>query len=84
MDGVQIIPTTLVTAGTYLVGDFSKASVLYKQGVTIEIGYNADNFVKNFKTIRAELRAVCAVENNDRTAFVKGTFATDKAALETA
>lgn len=81
MDGVQIIPTTLVTAGTYLVGDFSKASVLYKQGVTIEIGYNADNFVKNFKTIRAELRAVCAVENNDRTAFVKGTFATDIAAI---
>ena len=84
MDGVPIIPTTLVTKDTYLVGNFSKASVLYKQGVTIEIGYNSDNFVKNFKTIRAELRAVCAVENNERTAFVKGTFSTDKAALETA
>lgn len=81
MDGVPLVPTTLVTAGEYLIGDFTKASLLFKQGVTIEIGYNADNFVKNFKSIRAELRAVCAVENNERSAFVKGVFATDITAI---
>ena len=83
LDGTPIIPTTLVTQGDYLVGDFSKASVLTKQSVSIEVGYNADNFVKNYKTIRAEWRGVTFVKNNDRTAFVKGDFATDKAALET-
>lgn len=83
MDGVSIIPSTLVTQGTYLIGDFTKSFVLQKQGVSIEIGYNADNFVKNYKTVRAEWRGVTFVKNNDRTAFVKGTFATDKAALET-
>ena len=62
---------------------FLKASVLTKQSVSIEVGYNADNFVKNYKTIRAEWRGVTFVKNNDRTAFVKGDFATDKAALET-
>jgi HK97 family phage major capsid protein len=83
LDGIPIIESTVVTAGTYLIGDFTKANVLTKQGITIEIGYNADNFVKNYKTIRAEWRGVCYVKNNDRTAFVKGTFATDKASLET-
>ena len=84
LDGTPIIPTTLVTAGEYLIGDFTKSFVLNKQAIAIEIGYNADNFVKNYKTIRAEWRGVTFVKNNDRTAFVKGVFATDKAVLETA
>ena len=82
-DGVPIVKTTLVTEGEFLMGDFTKASVDFKKGITIEIGYNADNFVKNFKTIRGEARAVAYVEHNDRTAFVKGVFATAKAALTT-
>jgi HK97 family phage major capsid protein len=83
LDGIRIIPTTLVTQDEYLIGDFSKAFMLQKQAVSIEIGYNADNFVKNFKTIRAEWRGVIYVKNNDRTAFVTGDFTTDKAAIET-
>jgi len=81
MDGIPMIPTTLVTSGEYLIGDFTKSFVLTKQGVTLEIGLNADNFVKNFKTVRAEWRGVTFVKNNDRTAFVKGVFATDIAAI---
>jgi HK97 family phage major capsid protein len=83
LDGVAIIPTTLVSVGTFLIGDFSKAFLYEKQAPSIEIGLNADDFVKNFKTIRAEWRGAVVVKNNDRTAFVKGTFATAKAALET-
>ena len=82
-DGIPVVKTTLVTQGDFLMGDFTKASVDFKQGVTIEVGFNADNFVKNYKTVRAEVRAVCYVENNDRTAFIKGTFSVAKAALET-
>ena len=83
LNGINIYPSTLVTQGTFLVGDFTKAYVLTKDDLTIEIGYNADNFVKNYKTIRAEWRGVTYVKHNDRTAFVKGTFATAAAALET-
>jgi HK97 family phage major capsid protein len=83
-DGVPVVKSTMVTAGEFLMGDFTKANVDYKKGFTVEIGYNADNFVKNFKTIRGEVRAVCYVEHNDRTSFVSGVFATAKAALETA
>jgi hypothetical protein len=82
-DGVPVVKSTMVPAGEFLMGDFTKANVDYKKGFTVEIGYNADNFVKNFKTIRGEVRAVCYVEHNDRPCFVKGDFATAKAALET-
>ena len=81
LDGIPIIPTTLVTIDKYLIGDFTKSFVLTKQGVTIEIGLNADNFVKNFKTVRAEWRGVTFVKNNDRSAFVTGDFSTDIAAI---
>jgi len=83
LDGVPIVETTLVEAGQYLIGDFTKAHIRTKSGVSIDVGYTGDNFIKNFKTIRAEWRGVVYVKNNDRTAFVKGSFAADKAALET-
>jgi hypothetical protein len=71
----------MVPAGDFLMGDFTKANVDFKKGFTVEIGLNADNFVKNYKTIRGEVRAVCYVENNDRTSFVTGTFSTAITAL---
>lgn len=84
LDGVPIIETTLVTQGTYLVGDFSLATLYSKEEMNIQIGLDADDFTKNLRTIIAEYRGAMVVKNNDRTAFVTGTFATDKAALETA
>jgi HK97 family phage major capsid protein len=83
MDGTPIVPTTLVTAGTFLIGDMSRAYLFEKGGLSVEIGYNDDDFAKNFRTIRAEWRGATVVKNNDRTAFVKGTFSTAITALET-
>lgn len=83
IDGVPIIETTLVTAGTYLVGDFTKAYLLDRMAPTVQIGLDQDDFTKNFRTLLAEWRGVSYVMNNDRSAFVAGTFATDAAALET-
>jgi len=84
LDGVPIIETTLVTAGQYLIGDFSLAGLYEKEGINIQMGLDADDFTKNLRTIIAEWRGALVVKNNDRTAFVKGVFATDMAALETA
>lgn len=83
ISGVPIIETTLVTAGQYLVGDFSKALLVQKGGLRVEIGLDADDFTKNLRTILAEWRGLVVVKNNDRTAFIAGTFAADKTALET-
>ena len=82
-DGVPVVKSTMVPAGDFLMGDFTKANLDFKKSFSVEIGHNADNFVKNFKTIRGEVRAVCYVEHNDRTCFVTGNFTTAKAALET-
>lgn len=84
LDGIPIIETTLVTAGQYLIGNFDLATLYEKEGLNIQMGLDADDFTKNLRTIIAEWRGALVVKNNDRTAFVKGVFATDMAALETA
>ena len=81
LDGVPMIATTLVTAGTYLVGNFNLATLYSKESVMINMGLDADDWTKNLRTILAEWRGALVVKNNNRTAFVKGTFATDITAL---
>jgi HK97 family phage major capsid protein len=81
LDGTPIIKTTLVTAGTYLVGDFSRALLIEKGGLQINIGLDGNDWTKNMRTILAEWRGAMVVKNNDRTAFVTGTFATDIASI---
>ena len=84
IEGVPMIGSTLVTAGTYLVGNFNLSVLYQKQGVMINIGLDGNDWTKNMRTIIAEWRGALVTKNNNRTAFVKGTFATDIAALETA
>jgi HK97 family phage major capsid protein len=84
LDGIPIVKTTLVTAGTYLVGVFNMATLYDKGSISFEMGLDSNDFTKNLRTIIAEYRGAMVVKNNNRTAFVKGTFSTDKAALETA
>jgi hypothetical protein len=80
--GLPVIETFLVEAGEFVVGDFTKFNIAQKKGLTIEVGYNGDDFVENFKTIRCEWRGVVYVKHNDRTAFVTGDFATAITALQ--
>lgn len=84
LDGVPIIKTTLVTADTYLVGAFNMATLYDMGSISIQMGLDGNDWTKNLRTIIAEYRGAMVVKNNDRTAFVKGTFSTDIAALETA
>ena len=83
VDGIPIIETTLVTAGEYLIGNFSMATVYDKGSVSIEVGRDSDDFTKNLVTILAEWRGLTLVPTNKRSAFVQGVIATDAAALET-
>lgn len=83
LDGIPIIPSTLVTQDEYLIGYFPMATVYDKGALSIEVGRDSDDFTKNLVTILAEWRGLVVVKNNDRTAFVAGTISTDAAALET-
>jgi len=83
LDGTPIIENNNMAVGDFLVGDFSKAIIAQKSGIMVEIGLDGNDFTKNMRTILAEWRGQLFIQQNDRTAFVTGTFATTNAALET-
>jgi len=72
--GIRVVANTGVTIDKFLVGDFSKAGVRFKEGLTINVGYENDDFTKNLVTILAEARLVQRVKSNHYGAFVYGDF----------
>lgn len=82
--GMKVIGTTAVTAGEFIGGDTSVAQVLFREGLTVQIGLDGNDFINNKKTILVEQRLVQFVSANDTPVIVKGVFSTAKAALETA
>jgi HK97 family phage major capsid protein len=62
MWGLPIALTTEMTENTGLVGAFTDHSELVvRKGITVEIGYNQDDFTKGKKSIRAEMRAALVI-----------------------
>lgn len=81
--GMRIIVNNGVTAGNFLVGDFTKSNLGIREDINISIGYDGNDFTNNLLTILAEVRAVHYIKTQHVNAFVKGAFATAKTALET-
>lgn len=79
--GMRIISSTYMTADKYLVGDFSRVNVKFRDDMNITVGLDTDDFTKNMITILAEARLVSYVKNNQKPAFVHGTISTDVALL---
>lgn len=80
--GLPVISNNGVTAGDFLVGDFTKSNLRIREDVTLAVGYENDDFTKNLVTILAEARAVHFIKSNQTGAFVTGTFTAAKTALE--
>lgn len=74
--GVPVIENNGVTAGDFLVGDFTKSNLRVREEMEISVGYVNDDFTKNLMTVLAEMRGAHYVKSNHYGAFVKGTFAT--------
>jgi len=81
VSGIPVISNTGMAVDNFLVGDFSKSGVRFKESITINVGYENDDFTKNFVTILAEARLVHRVKSNHYAAFVKGVFSTSVTAL---
>lgn len=81
VSGIRVVANTGVTIDNFLVGDFTKAGVRFKEGLNINVGYENDDFTNNLVTILAEARLVQRVKSNHYGAFVKGVFSTAKTAL---
>jgi hypothetical protein len=84
IDGMPIVENVNITEGDYLIGEFSKATIVEKRGIELELGLDGNDFIQGMRTIQADWRGQLFVQDNDASAFVKGTFATVKSALETA
>lgn len=75
--GVRVIESVLVTAGTFLVGDFRRLKVRNRRGLSVQVATeNGTDFEKDILTIRASRRLASYIKTNDAGAFVKGTFST--------
>lgn len=81
VSGIRVVANTGVTIDNFLVGDFTKYGVRFKEGLTINVGYENDDFTKNLVTILAEARLVGRVKSNHYGAFVKGVISTAITAL---
>jgi len=81
VSGIPVISNTGMAVDNFLVGDFTKSAVRFKEALNIVAGYENDDFTKNFVTILAEARLVHRVKSNHYGAFVKGVFSTSKTAL---
>lgn len=80
--GIRVYASNFVANDNFLVGDLTRYLFNTVEGLTIDIGYINDQFVKNEATIRAELFGMGRVKNHHTLALVKGTFTAAKTALE--
>jgi HK97 family phage major capsid protein len=81
--GVPVIVNTAIAAGTFLTGNFAQGSQLWTRDNLAVTFHREDgtNVRDGFVTVRVQERI--ALTNYLPKAFVKGSFATAKAALET-
>ena len=79
--GVSIFQTTIMTAGTYLVGDFNQgAEIIDRRLMTLQVSTeDQDDFIKDLATMRISSRLNLPIYFTG--AFVTGTFAAGKDAL---
>lgn len=59
--GVNLYPMNAVAAGSGWVVDMTALTYFRRHAVTIELGYDTDDWTKNMRTARAESRGKCGV-----------------------
>ena len=79
--GLIVVSSNNITAGTMIVGDFSKFNIKFREDMNMSVGYENDDFTRNMVTILCEARLVAYVKGNDVNAFVQSDMTTDIAAI---
>jgi len=73
VNGIQVLPSSLVTANTMLVGDFNWATIYTLDSIMVEMGWVNDQFTKDLFTIKAKERLALLHRTVDANAFKKCT-----------
>lgn len=79
---IPVISNARMTAGSFLVMDTTKGNLRVREDVSIDIGYENDDFTKNLVTILAEMRLAFYIKSQHVKAFVTGDFASAIADLK--
>jgi HK97 family phage major capsid protein len=72
---LQVVSTTWMEQGTFLVGDLSQSNLRVRKGISISVGRDSDDFTRNMVTILAETRCVHYIKANKAAGFVTGNIA---------
>jgi HK97 family phage major capsid protein len=79
--GMVVVSSANMTADNFVIGDFSRFNVRYREALNMSIGYVNDDFQRNMVTILCEARLVSYIKANDQAGFVTGDFTTAISAL---
>ena len=79
--GLTVVSSNNITAGTLVVGDFTKFNIKFREDMNMSVGYENDDFTRNMVTILCEARLVAYIKGNDLNAFVQSDIATDIALI---
>ncbi len=72
INGIPVVKASWVSAGEYIIGDWSRAKKVVVDGLSVEFfEQDQDNVIRNLITARVESRVVLAIENPD--AFILGS-----------
>jgi len=84
VSGVRVVPNLDMTAGEFIVGDFSKAKAYMKRNMKISFHYeNGTDVLQDLVLVMASMRlAGLKVTAADAYAFVSGTFAAGKVLIQ--
>ena len=70
------------TTKNFLVGDFTKAMLYLKRNITIETGYDGNDFTYGMVTLRASVRGNLLIKSLEKYGFVLGDFETAPGLLQ--
>ena len=78
---VRVIEKPQITAGSFVIGDFSKSHEREYVPFSIRVGYTDDDFKRNMRTIIGESRCHHFISSVEYNAFIFDTFANAKTVL---
>jgi hypothetical protein len=81
VNGITVVSSNAVAVDKYLACDMSKLSVYEYKALTVEMGWENDDFTKNLRTFIGETRVHYFIQNNDKPAFLFGDVTDDLTTL---
>lgn len=82
ISGLKIVATPNVDQGFFFLGDFRYLNIRDYVSLTIEFGWENDDFTKNMVTMIGEKRLLAYIKSNYLIAFMKGEYSTIMEAIE--